>query len=135
MDEPEQVVERYSKRSQATYGDRYSMLNPTVWSSFQERQRHLIQSLLTQNAVPITQIKVLAVGCGNGFNLLELLQLGLMPENLIGNELLPERVEIARKQLPETTKVLSGDATKIDIPPESLDMVYQSVVFSSLLDD
>ena len=75
------------------------------------------------------------MGAGAGGNLLELLRCGFAPENLIGVELLPERVEIAHRMLPAAVRFESGDATTLAIEPGSLDIVYQSAVFSSLLDD
>ncbi len=65
----------------------------------------------------------------------EFIRFGFSPENLIGNELLPERVEAAQKNLPVLCKVEEGDASLLNFPPENFDIIYQSVVFSSLLDD
>jgi SAM-dependent methyltransferase len=74
------------------------------------------------------------VGCGTGGNLLEFLRLGFQPENLTGIELLEDRVAKANKVLPAGI-VHAGDAADADIPLASQDVVFQSVVFSSLLDD
>jgi hypothetical protein len=56
-------------------------------------------------------------------------------ENRIGNELLSERAEVARKRLPAATKILVGDAAEIDLAEGPFDVVYQSTVFTSILDD
>jgi len=60
--------------------------------------------------------------------------MGFMPEHLIGLELLPDRVARARHVLPISVEVHAGDALAAPIGPASQDIVYQSVVFSSLLD-
>lgn len=133
--EPEKVQERYSRRAALGSDDRYSMLNAAVWKSVQERQRALIALLAKHAPASMNRLKVLEVGCGGGGNLLELLRMGFSPENLIGNELLPERAAMARKNLPAACQVQEGDATQLDFGDESFDLVYQSVVFSSLLDD
>ncbi|MFS9605942.1 methyltransferase domain-containing protein, partial [Klebsiella pneumoniae] len=75
------------------------------------------------------------VGCGAGGNLLDLLRLGLRPEHLTGIELLPERLAAARAALPERVRLLAGDASQADVAPASQDLVLQSTVFSSILDD
>lgn len=41
---------------------------------------------------------------------------------------------IARERLPALVRVIPGDATTLDLPENSFDIVYQSTVFTSLLD-
>lgn len=133
--EIKKVHERYARRVALGTCDRYSMLNPSGWQGVQERQRALVSLLSRHVSVPLSELKVLEVGCGGGGNLLELLRMGFSPENLVGNELLPERAALARKTLPIACDVLEGDATQLGFGDSSFDLVYQSVVFSSLLDD
>jgi hypothetical protein len=52
----------------------------------------------------------------------------------VGNELLPERAQAARRVLPSGIPILTGDALQLELPPESFDVVYQSAVFTSILD-
>jgi hypothetical protein len=59
----------------------------------------------------------------------------LFSENLVGNELLEERAEMARRRLPEGIKILVGDAAEINLDEGPFDVVYQSTVFTSILDD
>lgn len=129
------VVERYARRSELALSNIYSMLNPAVWQGVQERQRALINLLFIHANKPLDQIQVLEVGCGSGGNLLELLRMGFNPNNLIGNELLPERVDAARINLPLACRIEAGDASKINCEDESIDIVYQSTVFTSLLNN
>ena len=77
---------------------------------------------------------LLEIGCGNGANLLELLRIGFAPENLVANELLAERVAQAQKNLPAAIRLHAGDASLLDFADKSFDIVYQSTVFTSLLD-
>ena len=70
--------------------------------------------------------------------MLELLRLGFAPAHLQGVELLPERHAQARQVLPAATQLWLGnaaDAGQAPIEPASQDLVLQSTVFSSLLDD
>jgi SAM-dependent methyltransferase len=115
--------------------DRYSLLNETVLRTIHERQRALARWARTQTTTPLSNCKLIEIGCGSGSNLLDLLRLGAVPENLFGNELLEDRCSLARKMLPSGVQVLPGDASTLEIKPDSFDVVYQSTVFSSLLDD
>lgn len=132
MNEPQAVAERYARRAA---DDRYSLLRPDVWHTVQERQRVMLRLFARQGLSDLSTVRVMEVGCGAGGNLLELLRAGVRPEHLGGVELLPERYEAARAVLPAAVALHSGDALALDVPPASLDIVFVSTVFSSLLDD
>jgi SAM-dependent methyltransferase len=86
----------------------------------------------------LTNVRLLEVGCGTGANLLEFLQFGFRPEHLCGVDLLLASVAQARAVLPGSVRLTVGDAVGSEassIPPASQDIVCQSTVFSSLLDD
>lgn len=133
-EETDAVVERYARR-QALGGGRYSPLRPDVWQTLQERQRALLRRFAREGITDLAPLRLLEVGCGSGGNLLELLRLGFRPEHLTGLELLPERHAEARQVLPAATPLWLGDATQAPVEPGSQDIVLQSTVFSSLLDD
>lgn len=131
MTELQRIAERYARRDA---GDRYSLLRPEVWQMWQERQRVLLKLLARRPGQP-AEWRATEVGCGAGGNLLDLLRLGLMPAHLTGVELLPERLAAARAALPEGVTLLAGDASAAPVAPASQDLVLQSTVFSSILDD
>ncbi|MBS0576710.1 MAG: class I SAM-dependent methyltransferase [Proteobacteria bacterium] len=133
--ESENVAARYARRRAAGVGGRYSMGDAAVLAAVQERQRTLRWLLCKHARVPLDELCVLEVGCGGGGNLLELLRMGVAPENIVANELLPERVAMARRFLPEAITLHEGDATEMQIADATFDIVYQSTVFTSLLDD
>jgi len=130
LNELDRIAQRYARRDA---GDRYSLLRPEVWQMWQERQRALLKLLATRPGHP-ADWHATEVGCGAGGNLLDLLRLGLPPTHLTGIELLPERLAAARAALPESVRLLAGDASTADVPPASQDLVLQSTVFSSILD-
>lgn len=132
--ETAEVAKRYASRAALIKDDRYSMLNPAVWQSVQERQCALLQMLAQYPTNSLADLSVLEVACGGGGNLLELLRMGFAPGKLVGNELLSERSAVARLNLPEATQVITGDAMKLPMGQGSFDVVNQSTVFSSLLD-
>ena len=134
--EREAVRARYARRQQDD--TRYSLLTPAVLRSVHERQRAMTKLFATVGLTSLSNVRVLEVGCGTGANLLELLRFGVRPEHLQGIDLLPASVEQARHVLPEAVRIATGDASELDAsfpPPASQDIVYQSTVFSSVLDD
>jgi SAM-dependent methyltransferase len=130
--ELDQIAERYARRGGS--GDRYSLLRPEVWQMWQERQRALLRLLAMRPGVP-ADWRATEVGCGAGGNLFDLLRIGLLPAHLTGIELLPERLAAARAALPEGVRLLAGDASTANVAAASQDLVLQSTVFSSILDD
>lgn len=132
--ETERIKRSYAKRSGQEFAERYSFLNPAVYMSVQERERALLRWIRDSRIAPLASRRLIEIGCGSGQNLLDLLRFGFQPENMVGNELLPERVEAARRRLPPALSIVQGDATQLDIPEESFDVVFQSTVFSSILE-
>lgn len=132
--EAELVEERYARRLNVA-DDRYSMLNPSVWQGVQERQRKMLMLFVRFMGKPLSETSVLEIGCGGGGNLLELLRMGFSPHLLFGNELLTVRIKNAQSVLPKACTLITGDALKLNFPDSNFDIVYQSTVFSSLLDD
>ena len=129
------VAQRYARR---TAGDLYSPLRPEVWQGLQERQRAMLRGFVARGCSDLGSLHITEVGCGTGGNLLELLRLGADPARLTGLELLPERHAAARRVLPVATTLRLGDAMQVPadvLMPASQDVVLQSTVFSSLLDD
>ena len=128
------VREQYVRRTQQVDPDRYSPLRPDVWQTMQERQRGILRLLARRGVTSLAQLSLVEVGCGTGANLLEFLRLGFQPPHLLGIELLEERAAVARALLPQGT-IRLGNAAEAVVAPASVDIVFQSVVFSSLLDD
>lgn len=132
--EIQSIAQRYERRLSIA-ANRYSRFNLAVNLAVQERQSKLIKLLLANGISDISESNILEVGCGAGDNLLELLQLGATPAKLFGNELLEARFMTARQRLPESTELYLGDASECQLPDRLFDIVYQSTVFSSILDD
>jgi len=131
-DEASQVAQRYARRRGP---DRYSILQPDVWQSLQERQRAEWQVWARMGWHDLSQRRYCELGCGAGGALLEALRAGFAPEHLTGLELLPERHAQARQVLPQAVALHLGDALQAPVALESQDVVAQHTVFSSLLDD
>ena len=131
------IRERYARRAVeglALDKGRYRALNPDVYLSWQEKVRGIIRCLRQYGIAPVAQRTVLEVGCGHGSDLLELIRLGFQPENLVGVDLMEDHVKVARLRLPVNVRLFVGDASQVVLPGESFDVVYQSTVFTSILD-
>lgn len=129
--ESQAIVERYARRGSAD--PRYSILNPDVWMTLQERQRAVLRRLASQR-LDLASLSLLEVGCGEGGNLLELIRMGFAPERLTGIELIEDRFRVACERLPRALQMHLGDALAVDLPGASQDIVFVSTVFSSILD-
>jgi SAM-dependent methyltransferase len=131
--EAQAVRERYARR--LPQDPRYSLLNPAALLAFQERQRAMLALFKRLGWSDMSTLKLLEVGSGTGSNLVECVLMGFAPEHLSGIELLPERHAVARARLPEAVSLVQGDALALMPAAQSVDIVLQSTVFSSLLDD
>jgi SAM-dependent methyltransferase len=123
--------DRYARRPS---GGQYSMLRADVLLAMQERQRALVRLLNRHVTQPLSSLRVLEIGCGSASNLQELARLGFAAENLVGNELLGERVAAARRSAPAQSRIIEGDAMQLPFGDAEFDIVLQSTVFTSILD-
>jgi SAM-dependent methyltransferase len=124
-------------RIKDSYDRRHAIYDPCsawVYQTRLELERALIETLRRAQMLPLTDRSLLEVGCGSGNNLLLFLRLGIEPERLVGNELLEQRASEAQRRVPAATRILCGDALQTDFGSATFDIVYQSLVFSSILD-
>ena len=135
MSELERIKERFARRAQFHSDAVYSPLNPAQFMSRQERERALIQLIKRMHLSPVRERSLLEIGCGTGSSLRELFNLGFSADRAVGTELIPEYVQRARRNLPSGVLILEGDALDANFPDQSFDIVMQSTVFSSILDD
>jgi SAM-dependent methyltransferase len=134
VDEIRNIRQRYARRKQTADPWRYDISNPSVYMTLQERERALIRWIKRASIAPVSDKRLLEIGCGAGGNLLEFIRLGFQPRNLVGNELLEERAFSARQILPPAVQIIVGDAAQLRFADNLFDVVYQSTVFSSILD-
>ena len=130
MNELDLVQERYARRKHP----KLYTIDPAAYMARQEKERKLIALIKSRGLRPMRDKSILDIGCGVGDDLLELIRLGYSPENLTGCELLEERAQVARHRLPQACAVIVGDAATVPFE-NHFDIVMQSTVFTSLLDD
>ncbi len=123
----------YERREQAD--TRYSWFNPAYQLMMQQCERRLLV-LLSRCGFEELQFKTtLEVGCGTGHWLREFVKWGARPENVTGIDLLADRVSRARQLCPLGVRIHRASAAQLPFSSESFDIVLQSTVFTSILDE
>ncbi|MGE0527256.1 MAG: class I SAM-dependent methyltransferase [Bdellovibrionales bacterium] len=132
MDELDEIRQRYERRKMNLDEKRlYPTFSPFQHYSRAERE-FWFDSVLTRRFLDgFEDVRFLEVGAGDGANLAGFLRLGVRPEHLYANELLPERAQ-RLSRLVHNGNIFIGDARLV--PWNSLDVIFQSMVFSSILD-
>lgn len=122
------IKEQYSKRQlkDNLYSGTYSDL-----AEIEKNQK--LKKLLHVFLGDVSDKTILEIGAGHGGNIPMLLSAGFKIENIFVNELLPERIENIKRKYP-AVKIFEGDALSIDFPLR-FDCVYQSTVFTSILNE
>lgn len=117
--------------------DRYARRRPRSdrFYSVAEHERFpRLLRLIERLGLARERVDLLEIGCGAGGNLRRLIEAGFSAERLVGNELLPDRIESARRELPAAVRLLPGDAASLPIGDAEFDVVFASTVFSSILE-
>ena len=130
--EDDRIRAKYARRN--TRDSRYSWFNAGHVFMLQERERRVLELLRRAGVDSLDNRRILEIGCGQGFWLREFIKWGGKPENLTGVELLPERVEEARRLSPHGVNVILGSAAQVPLPDGRFDLVLQSTVFTSIQD-
>ena len=125
------VYEAYRAAGHAT--GKWSPSNPGNAAILRERMSALVEMLGRAGIHPLQDMNILEIGCGDGQVIGELLQIGASPARITGLDLLEERIAVARASHPDI-RFLCGDASRLDIPDRSVDLVVVFTVFSSILD-
>ena len=106
---PDSIKSSYIERLRPNAGD-YSWFNADVCYYRHEKQRVLLDMLKRAKIYDLSTLKILEVGCGFGDNLLHFLMFGASPQNLYGNDILTDRIEIARHRLPATLNLFHSSS-------------------------
>ena len=126
-------------RIRSAYGRRadrgwYSWFNQAHLLGMQEIERALVAALVRHGRSSLDNVTVLDVGCGTGAWLREFIKLGARPERLSGVDLVVERIAEARQLCPAGVTLQCGNAAALDFQSGTFDLVWQSMLFTSVLD-
>lgn len=130
MNEIEEIRSRYERRKKLP-SDLYSFFNRGNLFIIHQRERKLLGLLENYGMNSLNDKKLLDVGCGSGGWLREFIKYGATPENLYGIDLLEERVALGERVSPNI-HITQGNAEHLDFPDNTFDIVFQSVVFTSI---
>lgn len=125
------MLEEHIKKHYKEREGKESLYNSVYADLADEEKLEALKTLLVSNLG--AGATILEIGAGQGGNVGMLQACGLALKNIYLNELLPERVEHLHKNYPDCT-VFAGNALTIDFKMQ-FDCVFQSTVFTSLLND
>ncbi len=131
FDRVQRVYADYAARGLSD--SKWSLSNRGNCAIYSERSRAVTEMLGQTGIMPLSGKKVLEIGCGSGRVLRELIGLGANPGLMSGIDLLADRIELARRALPEVDLRLA-DARSLPFASESFDLLVLFTVFSSILD-
>lgn len=128
--EIKEIRARYERRSLKSKSSR----NDKNWlfSYFVQVEREMFYSEIIKKRTIINDIKLIEIGAGAGGNLLFFHRLGIPFSNIYANELLEDRSEVLKRKMP-LINIHIGDACELKYN-EEFDIVFQSTVFTSILD-
>lgn len=130
--EAERIRSVYARRGGE---ERYSWLDPAYCFHMHECERAMLDALRREGVRSLAGLRILEVGCGRGFWLRQLVQWGAAPERVVGVDLIPERLDEAARLSAPGVGLAVGSGASLPLPDGSFDVVLQSTVFTSILDD
>jgi SAM-dependent methyltransferase len=98
-----------------------------------ERNELLVSVFRKLNVTSLAGMRVLDVGCGAGTFLRYLFDFGARPKDCFGVDVLEDTLRLAKHLSPNITFLVASGA-RLPFPDGAFDLVFQSLVFTSVLD-
>ena len=111
-----------------------SWFNPGHQFIAQQRERRLLDLSRRYGFAALQSKSILEVGCGTGQWLRDFVKWGAQPEKLAGIDLLADRLSTAQQLCPPGVRIQCADAAQLPFADAVFDLVFQSTVFTSILD-
>jgi ubiquinone/menaquinone biosynthesis C-methylase UbiE len=125
------IRQAYQRRAQP---GRYSWFDRAHLLASQEIERAVLAALARHGRSSLQSLALLEIGCGRGVWLREFVKWGAAPDNVHGIDLLAERIDDARRLCPNGVTLHCGNAAHLPYPDASFDLIWQSMLFTSVLD-
>ena len=134
MDDITRLRDEYEDRKHRfAQSDLYSLFNRANLFTVQQRQREVLTVLKKKDIADLSNLLILEMGCGGGGVLTEHLGFGASPENLVGVDLLFDRLLKAHHNLP-SSGFANADGQSLPYSSNTFDLVLQYTAISSILD-
>ncbi len=127
--EPQRIREIYANRKDSGEGP----LDLFRLCSHQERQQALVLFFRDIGLYSLNGLRILDIGCGSGGQLRRMTDFGAQPEHCFGIDLFRPGLAGARRQNPNIG-FIEGSAAELPFASGEFDLVFQSTVFTSVLD-
>jgi len=133
--EEARIAAVYARRAAPAKANRYSFFQRDYLLTLQQRERRVLRVLEREGFQPLEEKRILEVGCGGGQWIRDLIRWGARPENLTGIDLLPDCIAEANVLCPAHVTLRCASAADLGFRDGRFDLVLQSTVFTSILDD
>lgn len=97
-----------------------------------EQLERALRRLLDRERRQLAGDRILEVGCGTGYWLRRLCAWGASPANLVGIDLLPDRIAAARDACPPEVTLRCANAVDVADPDGRYDLILQFTTFTSI---
>ena len=134
--ELDRIAVEFQRREATLPPTQDSICDPVVLHRYQRRSRAILHALTVHGALPLTNKKILDVGCGGGQSLVDFESWGARRSNLAGIDLREAATDIAQSRLgggDGGAEIQTGNAAELPWPDQTFDIVNQSTVFTSML--
>jgi ubiquinone/menaquinone biosynthesis C-methylase UbiE len=127
------IAAEYQRRAREIPSDYYRLSRPANLLMREHTIRACLRLLQQASLFPLNGRRIADIGCGFGGWLVEFIQWGANPQDLAGIDLMPDRLNDARRKVPHADLHV-GSAADLPWPAESFDLVSQFLLFHNLLD-
>lgn len=127
------IQAEFRRRDREVPRNFYAFYTESGLFALQELERSLRRGLSRAGVLPLRGAKMLEVGCGTGALFATFARFGLDLHDLSAIELDADRLAAAKRLAPEAELRL-GNAAELPWPDSHFDVVFQSTVFTSILD-
>ncbi len=132
--EHDRIREAYKARdSSVALVHKYSSARKDVVARWKEIDTIVMEKLKKHFTLPLSDLRLLEVGCGSGAVIRKFEEYGFHKKNLYGLDLSTERLQRARSSLKEVN-FLCGTAGLLPFSDDSFDVCSVFTLFSSILD-